>query len=49
MTIAVTTPRFKENVHGALHDERLQGALLHARNFIGRRKQPFARVIWPPR
>ncbi len=37
MTIAVTTPRFKDNVHEALHDQRLQGALSHARNFIGRR------------
>ena len=37
MTVAATTPRFKQNAHEALHDERLQGALLHARNFIGRR------------
>ena len=44
MTIAVTTPRFKDNVHEALHDERLQGALLHARNFIGRRSSAVDRL-----
>jgi L-lactate dehydrogenase complex protein LldF len=37
MTAVATTPRFKDNAHEALHDQRLQGALLHARNFIGRR------------
>ncbi|HEY1945305.1 MAG TPA: LutB/LldF family L-lactate oxidation iron-sulfur protein [Roseiarcus sp.] len=44
MTIAVTTPRFKDNVHEALHDERLQGALLHASNFIGRRSTAVDRL-----
>ncbi len=37
MTVVATTPRFKDNVHEALHDQRLQGALQHAHNFIGRR------------
>jgi L-lactate dehydrogenase complex protein LldF len=37
MTVVVTSPRFKENVHEALHDQRLQSALGHAHNFIGRR------------
>ncbi|MBV8661798.1 MAG: iron-sulfur cluster-binding protein [Hyphomicrobiales bacterium] len=37
MTVVATTPRFKDNVHEAIHDQRLQGALSHARNFIGRR------------
>ena len=37
MTAAVTTPRFKENVHEALHDARLQGALGHAQNFVTHR------------
>ena len=37
MTAVATTPRFKENVHEALTDARLQGALVHARNFSGRR------------
>jgi L-lactate dehydrogenase complex protein LldF len=44
MTAAVTTPHFKENVHEALHDQRLQGALLHARNFIGRRAAAVERL-----
>ncbi len=37
MTAIATTPAFKENAHEALHDARLQGALVHARNFMGRR------------
>ena len=37
MTALVTTPRFKANVHEALTDARLQGALIFARNFAGRR------------
>jgi L-lactate dehydrogenase complex protein LldF len=37
MTALVTTPHFKENVHEALTDTRLQGALVFARNFAGRR------------
>jgi L-lactate dehydrogenase complex protein LldF len=37
MSATVTTPRFKENAHDALVDTRLQGALVHARNFTVRR------------
>ncbi len=37
MTALLTTPRFKENVHEALTDARLQGALSHARNFTTHR------------
>ena len=37
MTVAVTTPLFKENAHRALQDARLQGALGLARNFTYRR------------
>jgi L-lactate dehydrogenase complex protein LldF len=37
MTVVATTPRFKANVHEALTDARLQGALPHARNFTYRR------------
>jgi L-lactate dehydrogenase complex protein LldF len=37
MTVAATTPRFKDNVHEALHDQRLQRALRHSDNFISRR------------
>ena len=37
MSAVATTPRFKENAHEALTDARLQGALVHARNFSGRR------------
>ena len=37
MTVAPTTPRFKENVHEALHDARLQRALNVAGNFAPRR------------
>ena len=37
MTAAATSSRFKDNVHDALTDARLQGALVHARNFTGRR------------
>jgi L-lactate dehydrogenase complex protein LldF len=33
----VTTPQFKENVHEALLDARLQRALHHAQNFVPRR------------
>ncbi len=33
MTVAATTPRFKDNVHEALHDQRLQRALRHVRQF----------------
>jgi L-lactate dehydrogenase complex protein LldF len=44
MSVVATTPRFKDNVHEALHDQRLQGALLHARNFIGRRAAAVERL-----
>ena len=44
MSVAATTPRFKDNVHAALNDRRLQGALPHARNFIGRRAEAAARL-----
>ena len=37
MTAAPTSSRFKDNVHDALTDTRLQGALVHARNFTGLR------------
>jgi L-lactate dehydrogenase complex protein LldF len=37
MTAAVTTPRFKANVHEALHDPRLQRAMNSASNFAPRR------------
>jgi len=44
MTVAATTPRFKANAHEALQDARLQGALHHAQNFIGRRAAAAARL-----
>jgi L-lactate dehydrogenase complex protein LldF len=44
MTAVATTPHFKENVHDALTDARLQGALVHARNFTGRRATAAARL-----
>ena len=37
MTAVPTSSRFKDNVHDALTDARLQGALVHARNFTVRR------------
>ena len=37
MSAVATTPRFKDNAHDALTDARLQGALVHARNFTHRR------------
>ncbi len=37
MTVSATTPHFKQNVHVALADARLQGALGFARNFTTRR------------
>ena len=37
MSQVATTPRFKDNAHDALTDARLQGALVHARNFTHRR------------
>ena len=44
MSVAATTPQFKANAHEALHDARLQGALHHAQNFIGRRAAAAARL-----
>ncbi len=44
MTVAATSSRFKDNVHDALTDARLQGALVHARNFTGRRAAAVARL-----
>ncbi len=37
MSAVATTPKFKDNAHEALTDTRLQGALIHAANFAGRR------------
>ena len=37
MSAVATTSKFKENAHDALTDARLQGALVHARNFTVRR------------
>ena len=37
MTVATTTPLFKDNVHEALHDPRLQRAMASAGNFVPRR------------
>jgi L-lactate dehydrogenase complex protein LldF len=37
LTLIATTAKFRDNVHEALTDARLQGALVHARNFVGRR------------
>ncbi len=37
MTTLITTPRFKDNVHDALKDGRLQSAMVHAKNFVPRR------------
>ena len=39
MTAALTTPRFKENVHEALYDARLQRALNVSGNFVPRRSR----------
>jgi L-lactate dehydrogenase complex protein LldF len=44
VSATVTTPHFKENVHEALGDERLQRALNHARNFVPRRAEAVARL-----
>jgi L-lactate dehydrogenase complex protein LldF len=40
----VTTPHFKENVHEALEDGRLQRALHHAQNFVPRRAAAVERL-----
>jgi L-lactate dehydrogenase complex protein LldF len=44
VSATVTTPHFKENVHEALGDARLQRALHHARNFVPRRAEAVARL-----
>ncbi len=44
MTVAASTPRFKDNVHEALHDERLQRALRHSDNFVARRASAVERL-----
>ena len=44
MSATVTTPHFKENVHEALGDARLQRALNQARNFVPRRAEAVARL-----
>jgi L-lactate dehydrogenase complex protein LldF len=37
MTVVATSAKFKDNVHEALTDARLQGALAFSRNFVSRR------------
>jgi L-lactate dehydrogenase complex protein LldF len=44
MTAAATTPRFKENVHEALHDARLQRAMSGSGNFVPRRAAAVERL-----
>jgi L-lactate dehydrogenase complex protein LldF len=44
MSAVATTSRFKENAHEALTDARLQGALVHARNFTVRRMEAAERL-----
>ncbi len=44
MTVAASTPRFKANVHEALHDQRLQRALRHSDNFVARRASAVERL-----
>src|SRR5271166_2201317 len=44
MSAVATTSKFKENAHEALTDARLQGALVHARNFSVRRAEAAARL-----
>ncbi len=44
MTAALTTPRFKGNVHEALHDARLQRALNSTGNFVPRRAAAIERL-----
>jgi L-lactate dehydrogenase complex protein LldF len=39
-----TSAHFKENVHEALTDARLQGAMAFSRNFVGRRADAVARL-----
>jgi len=44
MTVHVTTPRFKLNVHEALGDPRLQRAMSHAGNLVPRRASAAERL-----
>ena len=44
MSEVATSAHFKENAHEALTDARLQGALVFARNFVGRRAAAVARL-----
>src|SRR5580704_14134034 len=44
MTAVLTTPRFKDNVHEALHDARLQRAMNSSGNFVPRRAAAVARL-----
>ena len=44
MSEVATSSHFKENVHDALTDARLQGAMAFSRNFVGRRAAAVARL-----
>jgi L-lactate dehydrogenase complex protein LldF len=44
MTVVATSAKFKDNVHDALIDARLQGALAFSRNFVERRAASAARL-----
>jgi L-lactate dehydrogenase complex protein LldF len=44
LSALATTPKFKANVHEALHDARLQRAMPHAGNFVPRRAAAVARM-----
>ena len=44
MNAIVTTPQFKDNVHEALTDARLQRAMHHAQNFVPRRAAAVERL-----
>jgi L-lactate dehydrogenase complex protein LldF len=44
MTLIATTAKFKDNVHDALTDARLQGALAFSGNFVARRAAAVARL-----
>ena len=44
MSEVATSAKFKENAHEALTDARLQGALVHSRNFVVRRAAAVARL-----
>ena len=44
MSAAVSTPRFKDNVHEALNDQRLQRAMRHSDNFVAKRAAAVERL-----